>query len=383
MKKYLPLLLIFLFLVSILGNIAFFLADGVTYLRLRELADKNNTTYQICASIEEFRKLVFDENKKILFSGNRPEAPRFPNAVFDRIKYNLGIDNDAFPFFYWGETNWLLTATLEDAILHKDEECIKQIETLFEDKIENYPIENVHQCMGGGVAILLHQRTGKEKYKAFADKMFEWCKIHDTQYGVLFAPINAQIIDGYGMFLPFINRYAKAYNDTTALNFAVKHVEIAAKYFIDDVGGLPSHIFSLSNSHVKHGSCNWGRGTSWFLSGLVDIDYSMLSDSALVQINKMDIALLSILKEFGQFNQFIGEQGEIDLTATLPILYYLSHKKLVKLTDKDLLIYSRYSDNGLLYHSSGSNSGSHGYCKYFGPNVFAQAFMLKLLNERN
>lgn len=372
-----------IFMLSLCGNVAFFLADGVTKLRLRDLNKKNNTTYSICSSIEEFRKQVYDVNLNILLTEKRPEAPVFQDGVVDRIMYNLGCKNNTYPFFYWGEPNWLLVATLEDAILHNDKKSIMEMEEIFKRSIENIPIEHIGQCMCGNVAILLYQETGNKTYKSYADKMFEWCKKHDTQYGISDASYDCQLIDGYGMYLPFLNKYANVFNDSTAFNLATKQVELATKYFIDEVGGLPAHIYSLSSPHIKQGSCNWGRGISWFLLGLVDIDYSLLSDSALMQINKMDTALCSVWNDFGQFNQFVGESGEIDLTATLPIIYYLSHKGLIKLESEDLLAYSRFSDCGLLYHGSCSNLGKHVYTPSFGPNILSQAFMLKLINERN
>ena len=375
-------LIIFVVLcISICGNVAFFMADGITYFRLKDLNEKNGARYPICSSREEFRKEIFDVNMDILMSGNRPEAPIFPSGVIDRIKYNLG-KKKSYPFFYWGEPNWLLTATLEDAILHKDKEHIREIAEVFKDNINNQPIEHVDQCQCGSAAILLHQGTGDNIYKSYADMVFEWCKNNNTEYGILYAKRNtAQVLDGYGMCLPFLQRYAQVYNDSIALNLVVRHIELAAKYFIDETGGLPVHRYSLSFPHIKQGNCNWGRGVSWFVSGLTDIDYSLLSDSTIAQLDKMDSALLAIWKKNGKFNQFLGEQGEIDLSATLPIIYYLSRKGLIKLTEKDLLSFCRYSDNGLLYNSSPSNTGSYAFGMTFGPNVLSQAFMLKLLNE--
>ena len=95
----------------------------------------------------------------------------------------------------------------------------------------------------------------------------------------------------------------------------------------------------------------------------------------------MDKALLSIFNSYHQFNQFIGENGNIDMTAELPILYYLVSKKLVQIKDKQLLEYNKYSDKGLLYNGSASTSGKYFYSQNFGPNILSQAFMLKLLNE--
>lgn len=367
--------------ISICGNVAFFIADGVTYFRLMDLKEKNGAQYPICSSREEFRKEIFDVNMDILMSGNRPESPKFPSGVIERIKYNLGRKEVSYPFFYWGEPNWLLTATLEDAILHKEKKYIEEIENIFKEKIEKMSFDHVDQCMSGGVAILLHQQTGKRKYKDYADKVLKWCLEHDTEYGILYGAKDAQLIDGYGMFLPFLNRYAKTYKDSVAMKLATKQVEIAIQYLIDPVGGLPVHGFSLLDSHFKQGNCNFGRGISWFLLGLTDFCYSTLNASQIETIDRMDKALLSIFNSYHQFNQFIGENGNIDMTAELPILYYLVSKKLVQIKDKQLLEYSKYSDKGLLYNGSGSTSGKYFYSQNFGPNILSQAFMLKLLNE--
>lgn len=368
-------------LLSLCGNVAFFLSDGLTYLKLRELQKSNNTIYPLCSSIEEFRKQITEVNMEIMLSGNRPEAPKFPLGVIDRIKYNLGIKETSYPFFYWGEPNWLLTATLEDAILHNEKKNIAEIENIFKEKIENMSLDHVDQCMSGGAAILLHQRTGNRRYKDYADKVLKWCLEHDTEYGILYGANDAQLIDGYGMFLPFLNRYANTYNDSVAMKLATKQVEIAIQYLIDPVGGLPVHGFSLLDSHYKQGNCNFGRGISWFLLGLTEFCYSTLNASQIETIDRMDKTLLSIYNNYHQYNQFIGETGNIDMTAHLPILYYLVSKKLIQIEDIQLLEYSKYSDNGMLYNSSGSTSGKYFYSQNFGPNILSQAFMLKLLNE--
>lgn len=337
----------------------------------------------MCNSIEEFRKQVRDVNLNLLLTEKRPEAPIFPDGIVDRIKYNLGFINNNYPFFYWGEPNWLLVATLEDAILHNDKKSIIELEGLFKRSIENTPIDHVDQCMSGGAAILLHQQTGNRRYKDYADKMLKWCIEHDTNYGILYRTGDAQLIDGYGMFLPFLNRYAKAYNDSVAMNLATKQVKIAIKYLVDPIGGIPVHGFSLFDSHYKQGNCNFGRGISWLLSGLIDFDYSTLNSSQLETICKMDQTLLYIFYNYHQFNQFVGESGRIDLTANLPILYYLVSKGQIQIKDEKILEYSKCSDKGLLYNSSASTSGKYFYSQNFGPNVLSQAFMLKLLNERN
>lgn len=107
------------------------------------------------------------------------------------------------------------------------------------------------QCQCGSAAILLHQETGDKRFRTYADMVFEWCKNNDTEYGILYAKGNrAQVLDGYGMCLPFLQKYASTYNDSIATNLVVKHIELATRYFIDEMTGLPVHKYSLSFPHI-------------------------------------------------------------------------------------------------------------------------------------
>lgn len=366
---------------SLLGNVLFFLADGLMFLRIREYRKKDQVIFEHSHSIEEFRRQVSSVNLELLLSGKRPEAPHFEMNVNKRIISSLNSFKKRKPSFYWGEPNWMLQASLEDALLHKDTSTIQTIEELFEKYIENQEIDHVDQCLGGSVAIMLNSYTGRQKYKDFADKMLHWCQDHDTEYGILYiSDSDAQLIDGYGMYLPFLNDYAEAYKDSVAQALADKQVELATHYLIDPVGGLPAHGYALAEPHIKQGSCNFGRGISWFLSGLVNYNRGGLSEESIAALEKMDEALMSVWQENGQFAQFVGEEAAMDLSANLPIIYYLFLSGKIELTKEQVLDFSRYSDGGLLYHSSGSTQGKYGYSQMPGPNLLSQAFMLKILN---
>ncbi len=319
---------------------------------------------------------------KILESGNRPDVPNFPTGVIERIKYNLGIGQPHYPFFEGGEPNWVLVATLEDAIKREDTTSVSILKKVFDERILNTELTEVDCSLSGGAAILLHGYTGECRYRNYADKVFCWLQERDTDFGILYREGNKmfQLEDGYGMYVPFLNMYAKTYNDTIAQQLATKQMEIAARYIMDPVAGLPAHGFTLFGTHSKVMMCNFGRGISWFVSGLLGLDTDKLSPECQQQIARLDSTLCSIWNEHHCFSQFPGQGGRSDLSAELPILYYLVHKGLLQLSDDELLHYSTMADNGLLYHSSGSVTTT--YSNLTGTNILAQAFMLKLLNER-
>ena len=371
-----------IFLVSIAGNVAFFLADGITYLRVYQLQKTERTNFPKALNTEDFRQEVFNANMKILMSGNRPDIPNFPTGVIERIKYNIGYDQPSHPFFEGGEPNHVMVATLQDAICRHDTVSIASIREIFDSRILHTELTEVDCSYSGGVAILLYQLTSNEKYKDYADNTLNWLVNRDTENGILYWKNNNkfQLNDGYGMYLPFLNAYSKAFGDTVSRKLIVKQMEIAAKYLMDSVSGIPVHGFTLDENHSKVMMCNFGRGISWFVSGLVDLDTSDLSTVCLEAICRLDSTLCKIWEKEGHFSQFPGQGGPSDLSAELPILYYLSHKGLVQLSDDQLLQYSTMADNGLLYHSSGSVTTT--YSNLTGPNILAQAFILRLLNEK-
>jgi len=369
---------------SLVGNLIFFLSDGITYLRTKELELKNKNSFPKAANIEHFHRQIFSKNLDILTTGNRPDVPNFPSGVIERIKYNLSIGQPHYPFFEGGEPNWLLFATLEDAIERNDISSVHSLSKVFDSKILNTDITQVDCALGGGCAILLYKRTHDKKYRDYAYKMFRWLKGHDTEYGIIYRgnkDSRFQLNDGYGMYMPFLNMFAQVFSDTTASNLFQKQVEIASLYLMDNVSGIPVHGFTLKNNHSKVMQCNFGRGVAWFVLGLLDFNTTNASDRCNTLVARLDSTLCKIWESERCFTQFIGQGGERDLSAELPILYYLMHKHLIKISDEQLLNYSTMAENGLLYHSSGSVTTT--YSNLFGPNILAQAFMLKLLNDFN
>ena len=116
--------------------------------------------------------------------------------------------------------------------------------------------------------------------------------------------------------------------------------------------------------------------------GLCDIDINDYSVQTAGNVRKFIQTTKELYNQNKCFHQYIGQVDKIDLSATLPIIYYLQKIGEIKLSDNDLLEYSIYMHNGLLYNSSGSQSQMNSGCPFSGPNRISQAFMLKLLIDR-
>ena len=372
-----------LLVLSISMNIFFYYIDIKPELEIRELQKIESQEVAQLKSIDDFHDKILEKNKEIIISGNRPEAPRL------RISFNERKDkvlernkSKPKPRFYYCEANKLLLSCLEDALLRNDVNLIHTIEVLFDTHIANVEIDHVHQSMCGSVAILLHKYTGDEKYKNYADKMFEWLKSQDTEYGILYVGPdgNINLIDGCGMFVPFLSLYAETYNDKTAEDLAIKQVEMFARYCVDFQTGIPVQMFCVQEPHVKGGDASWGRGTSWYVMGLCSIEDSLLSEYAQLCVRNLDSTLTVLWQRQGKFSQFIMDDSKEDLSATLPIIFYLNCKGCIELTKEDVLLYSKYMHDGLLYNSSASKMGARGYNPLSGPNVLSQAYILSLID---
>ena len=118
----------------------------------------------------------------------------------------------------------------------------------------------------------------KQKYKAYATKMYRWIKSQDSLYGIVYHNLREiSNVDGIGMCVPFLSAYSKTFNNKEAYQLALKQLNIYNEYGVDGDTGIPAQGYSITQPHIKLGSCNWGRGISWYLCGLSSVNIEDLS----------------------------------------------------------------------------------------------------------
>lgn len=271
---------------------------------------------------------------------------------------------------------------LNHAVKQHDTKTIERIEKHFKEKVLNVEIQKVDQSPNGIVALMLYDITKNKEYKQYAYKMYEWLKAQNTDFGI---PYNAKrdfkecLVDGIGMYNPFLTYFAKHEKNEEAYKIALQQVEQFTLYGCDAETGIPAHAYRRKAPHVKMGSINWGRGASWYALGLMGIDSKDLSDTAKVRVERFNKTMLELYKQNKGFSQFNCQDSLIDLSATLPILWYFREKNIYKPTQKELLQFSRYLHDTILYNSSGDTRGLNRYNEYYGPFAMAQGVMLLLL----
>ena len=125
----------------------------------------------------------------------------------------------------------------------------------------------------GTPAVLLYEHTGEARYlKAAAEiRHFIRDKATRTTEGALgHWRGNVQIwVDTLCMVCPTFARYSVAAKDPTALDDAVKQLEIAARHLRDEKTGLFYHMWDERTG--RHSQGFWGRGNGWVIISLVDV----------------------------------------------------------------------------------------------------------------
>ncbi|HSC68334.1 MAG TPA: DUF4861 family protein [Cellvibrio sp.] len=137
----------------------------------------------------------------------------------------------------------------------------------------------------GEMVILLEQRTGQEKYRKAADFLRENLKRHPrTSEGAFWHRStypNQLWLDGVYMGMPFLARYAAAYETGAqqheSFKEAVHEFTIARKHLRDAKTGLYYHAWDESkkadwaDKETGRAPQFWSRGMGWYAMALVDV----------------------------------------------------------------------------------------------------------------
>lgn len=362
-------------------NYVFYKADIEYWLEYKRIVKIENSPSPILNNTDSFHKELVRGAFTYYNEDRHVELPQYEDISFGgrfrksilkekRLKDNLYHDHDGF----------LMIELLNDAIKRNDKKNIEYLRNYFDSHIFVLPFTSVPQSVTAIISIYLYKYTNDIKYKIFAEKMFSWLKKQDTDYGILYIQgMNLSLVDGIGMIVPFLIEYSKEFSSQEAYNLALKQIEIYTQFGCDKETGMPAFAYHIENPHVKVGCTNWGRGISWFVIGLSYIDINSLSLETQETIKHLNQTLIEIWNNEHHFGHFVYDFGfEQDLSAELPIICYLMKTGNIKLSEKDILEYSQFMHDGIMYHCSNGNSGAIKYGVAHGPLMLAQAFMLRL-----
>lgn len=279
----------------------------------------------------------------------------------DDFLHHILKGNKLYSVFEYGEFGYFLHYLFQYALSRDNEPIMDEIK----DRVDNgllkgkdqLLISRNDQCSYGCILLDLYDKYGEQKYKKIADKMINRLDSIDKVDGIVKYRENThrQDVDGIGLVCPFLNMYSSCFKDKRSAEIAAKMINQYARFGMDDSTGLPSQAYD-TNSKVKIGYANWGRGCGWLCLGLSNLDKNYLDSTSVRKIRCLNKTLISMAPLYGQYLGQ-GDESKVDMSSTIFILYYLKNDRLLRLTnDKFIRTISSYV-------------GSDGYLKYNSPTI--------------
>lgn len=380
-RKIVVMILFILLIFSLSINFVFYKADIEFYVKAKHYMNKELIINTKSYSYTDIHNEVLEGTLKFIRDGKREEFPSTMMLFTERFRQAYTPKTE-YPRFFWAEPAWALVAVLEDPLIKGNRDLIKELSQIFDETTIDNEFINVDQSVSSIAALRLYELTKDQKYMLYANRMYSWLKSLDTEYGILYNNNpNVSIVDCLGMVVPFLMEYSKYCDSTEAKKLAMKTMECYIDKGVDSDTGFPAFSYRLKEPHIKMGMSNWGRGISYYTIGLNSIIQEDINDSVKIRITMFNKNICALWNDKHCFGQFVGEGEKKDLSAELPIIYYLFKSNLLHITKNDILEYGKFLHDGIMYNSSSSNSGIIRYGTNIGPNILAQAFMLKLLNE--
>ena len=364
-------------------NYIFYKADIEYWLEFKRIRLTESTPSPILGDVTQFHNELIRGSLDYLKNEKRIELPEYTDISFiERFRKSFNKTDIPMGVTWAAEDSYLFLEILDDAIEKKDDETIDYLKSYFDTHTLKLNFEYRDQAMNALISIKLYQYTNEAKYKDYAVNMYKWLLSQDSESGIIYIPgMCYSIVDVLGMIVPFLTTYAKAFNCPEAYDKALQQIEIYSKYGCDKENGIPAFAYTIRDPIIKIGPSNWGRGISWFVLGVSCVNLSDLSIETQKIIHLMNSTLSSIWTKYHHFDRFVLENNQRDLTADLPIIWYLNMCGSITLSKKDILYYSQFMHDGVMYNCSNGNSGAIKFGVPHGPNPLAQGLMLRLTKE--
>lgn len=132
-------------------------------------------------------------------------------------------------------------------------------------------------------------------------------------------------VDTLGLTCPFLALYAQVYHDSQCEKLAVDQLRMYHTYGLLAGTALPNHAFNIK-SKLPLGVYGWGRGTAWYLIGLVDTYHQLQTPEyqaeVLQWISESAQAYVEYQRTDGGFGSILQREGTYDSSATAAMAWF-------------------------------------------------------------
>lgn len=198
-------------------------------------------------------------------------------------------------------------------------------------------------------------------------------------------------VDTIGLTCPFLALYAKTYGDSVCEEMAFHQLVMYYKYGLLNKTMLPNHAFHVKTK-LPLGVYGWGRGTAWYVIGLMDTYFELQSSqyraTVYQWITEAAEAYTFYQRADGGFGSILQREGTYDSSATAALAWFyaecgvlldreeyheVSRRCLKKLLEKTRI-------TGAIDECQGDTKGIGVFAQTYDVMPFAQGMALRAIN---
>lgn len=199
-------------------------------------------------------------------------------------------------------------------------------------------------------------------------------------------------VDTIGLVCPFLMLYSRTYCNEKLEDIAFKQIDLFHKYGLFTKTSLPNHAFHI-RSKLPLGVYGWGRGTAWYIIGLLD-SYPLFKQKAHKEkveqwlIEAAD-SYLSFQRKDGGFGAILQRSQTYDSSATCVMAWFYAemskmcksekYDKVSKRCLKKIICCTRIT--GAIDLCQGDTKDIGVFSQTYGVMPFAQGMILRALNK--
>lgn len=284
--------------------------------------------------------------------------------------------------------NWPITLNILGAeYSHKlfaESEDLRVLKTMFDHNIDEQgnwltPINKVDYVMKGYSLIYLLNITKNSRYEQACQQLASSILLEHERVGdgcLPYTPTGSAqgiLVDTLAMICPFLARYSNHFQETEAMKVSINQLKQFVRKNVDHDTRFPYHGY-YDDGPKRLGMHAWGRGTGWYMMGLIDTllemseqhpDYPELFNAYLDAAN----SLKKYQRQDGHWNwAILHRKDRFDSATTSMIGYSLMRGLQRNFLDNSFQTVVNTAIQGLVNvtNAHGVLDGSLGECKGLG-----------------
>lgn len=201
-------------------------------------------------------------------------------------------------------------------------------------------------------------------------------------------------VDTIGLTCPFLALYAKVYGVSSCEEISFHQLTMYHQYGLLNTTALPNHAFNIKTK-LPLGVYGWGRGTAWYVIGLMDtyceLESAQYRNAVYQWIEEAAESYTVYQRLDGGFGSILQRPNTYDSSATAVLAWFYSkcsvlmmHEKYQGVADKCLSkLMKKTRITGAIDECQGDTKGIGVFALTYDIMPFAQGMALRAINVEN